>query len=311
VSAIYSLLFSVLFDANFIQIPLPNRNPPSKLAESTDAALLAFKTISVIESAYRGVLLDPLVPVAALFEAGVTDKLHNTICLVACAGLANGIIQQNHRVSALDAAVAGDFKEALKLHILSPKDRFAKASRGLRKLLKEICTYASEANVSILEGFWREVVAEMVLEKCTTARPTPAAARRLDLSDRIHQSEARSDGLVDFLMATLSEVRYISRMDMAVTNHCCMSADLAFVMAFRRLPKDKSLELTKALVVRISTLIDSFKTNSMSRSWAQAVDNVADLIQVLRPCFGFDSFKNLLTSMVLFFITGFVHSVFC
>lgn len=239
----------------------------------------AFKAISAIESAYRSVLLDPLVPVSALFEAGVTDKLRNTISLVARAGLANGIIQQNHRVSALDTAVAGDFKQALKLHILAPKDRFSKASRGLRKLLKDICEHASKTNISILEGFWREVVAEMVLEKCTTAR-LPPAARRLEVNDRIHQSEARSDGLVDFLMTTLSEVRYISRMDMAVTNQCCMSADLAFVMAFRRMPKEKSLELTKALVVRISTLIDSFKTRSMSRSWAQAVDNVTDLIQV-------------------------------
>lgn len=275
---------------------------------SVNPALGAFQLIKTIECAYLSVMLDPRIPASASFAASVTDKLHNTTCLVAYARLANGIVQINHHrtttssSSSLDATSAsGGFKQALRLHILTPTDRFAQPSRDLRKLLKDICAHASESSVSLVEGFWREVIAEMVLEKCTQAQtPTqtqtqvgrPRVSRRLDASTHgpqhhpQHPQQQRaethsdSDGLVDRLIATLSEVRYISRMDMAVTNMCCMSADLAFVMAFRRLPKEKSLELTKALVVRISTLIDSFKTLSMSRSWAQAVDNVTDLIQV-------------------------------
>ena len=256
------------------------------LAVNTDPALQVFSRIAAIEGAYRSVLLDALIPTSLLFEAGVTDKLHNTVSLVAYAHLANGIVQLNHRVSALSATHEVDLKLALKQHILSPVDRFALPSRKLRRLLKEICTYASESTVSVLEGFWREVVAEMVLDKCTTSPKTSekkSTARRLDLDEEsMGQSEARSDCLVDFLMSKLSEVRHISRMDMAVTNQCSMSADSAFVTAFRRLPKEKSLELTKALVVRISSLVDSFKTVSMSRSWAQAMDSVTDLIQVLK-----------------------------
>ena len=70
-------------------------------------------------------------------------------------------------------------------------------------------------------------------------------------------------------------------MEMAATNQCYMSADWAFVMAFRRLPKELSIELTKALVVRISSLIDSLKHFSISHKWSESIDKVVDLIQVI------------------------------
>ena len=45
--------------------------------------------------------------------------------------------------------------------------------------------------------------------------------------------------LVDRLIAMLDTARDISRMDMAVTNVCCMSADLGFMIAYRRLSKER------------------------------------------------------------------------
>lgn len=242
-----------------------------------EPVLAAFQSVAAIEAAYRSVILHPGIPVSPLFEMGVTDKLQGTVLMGGYATLANGIVELNHRVNALDTSHNEDLKQALRAFVLLPKDRFAKSSRNMRKLLKEICEHSSERNVSIVEGLWREVISEMVLEKCSA--PATRAAVRLDFQ-RLQQAEARSDGLVDFLIATLAEARYISRMDMAVTKQCCMSADLALVMAFRRLPKEKALEITKALVVRVSSLVDSLKTHSMSRTWAQAIENVTDLIQV-------------------------------
>lgn len=254
-----------------------------------EPALEAFEAIKAIEAAYRSVILHASVSVSPLFEVGVADKLKGTVLVCGFATLANGIVELNHRISAHeDLTLTFDdgavLKQALRAFILQPKDRFAKSSRNMRKLLKEICQYASEHNVSIVEGLWRETISEMVLEKCTAptvsrTTATTNAAASLDYM-RLQQVESRSDGLVDYLIATLGEARCISRTDMAVTNQCSMSADLAVVTAFRRLPKEKSLELTKALVVRVSSLIDSLKTESMSRSWAQAIENVTDLIQV-------------------------------
>jgi hypothetical protein len=246
----------------------------------------AFKEIARIEEAYKSVILHPRIGTTALFELRVTEKLQATILVVGYAALANGIIDQDRRPprpTAPSSETNGGLKQALRMHILQPADRFASPSRSMRRFLKEVCQYGSEDSVAVLEGLWREVIADLVLEKCNEVPAHSAVAVKLDYAQV--NPEVRSEGLVDYLVAALGDMRYISKMDMAVTNQCCMSADMAFETAFRRLPKEKSLELTKALVVRISSLIDAYKTHAMSRSWASAVDAITDLIQVKRHCF--------------------------
>jgi hypothetical protein len=241
----------------------------------------AFKEIAKIEEAYKTVILHPRIGTTALFELRVTEKLQATILVVGYAALANGIIDQDRRPAgpaAASSVTSRGLKQALRMHILQPADRFALPSRSMRRLMKEVCQYGSEDSVAVLEGLWREVISDMVLEKCNESQ-AQSVALKLDYAQV--NPEARSEGLVDFLVTALSDMRYISKMDMAVTNQCCMSADMAFETAFRRLPKEKSLELTKALVVRISSLIDAYKTHAMSRSWASAVDAITDLIQVI------------------------------
>ena len=72
-------------------------------------------------------------------------------------------------------------------------------------------------------------------------------------------------------------------MDMAETRVCCMSADLAFRVAYRRLKKRVCMELTKALSVRISMLLDSLRQDAVHREqgWSNALEQVADLVRVL------------------------------
>jgi hypothetical protein len=251
------------------------------LADSVQPAVDTFTLLASIEQAYKSVICCPQICATAHFESGVAEKLHSTTCVVGFAGLANGIIE-HHRRGTADAQ--GGIKEALRRHILQPKDRFAPASRNMRRFLKTLCQYASEDSMALLEGLWREVISDLIVERCSHApgQATTKLTFRNPTGPAVAQHpEARSDSLVDFLLTTLSEMRYISKMDMAVTKQCYMSADAAFVTAFRRLPKEVSLELTKAVVVRISSLIDSYKTMAMSRTWAEALDGITDLIQVM------------------------------
>jgi hypothetical protein len=62
-----------------------------------------------------------------------------------------------------------------------------------------------------------------------------------------------------------------------------MSADLAFTVAYRRLPRESGVELAKALAVKISALLDRTKRPaSYSRNNGSAsLHDIADLIRVL------------------------------
>ncbi len=94
---------------------------------------------------------------------------------------------------------------------------------------------------------------------------------------------------VDILIQMLHHARTVSRMDLADTQVCYMSADLAFRVAYRRLKRPTCVELAKALSVRISTLLDSLKADSASNSgygpnsderWSRHLEQVSDLVHV-------------------------------
>ena len=59
-----------------------------------------------------------------------------------------------------------DLKMALRKHILLPVNRFSKPSRDMRLLVKTLCMYSSSKSISVLEGIWREVITDWVLEEC-------------------------------------------------------------------------------------------------------------------------------------------------
>jgi hypothetical protein len=60
-------------------------------------------------------------------------------------------------------------------------------------------------------------------------------------------------------MKMLEHAREASRMDLGPTEQSCMSADLAFADAYQRMGPEETVEIAKALAVRISTLLDSQK----------------------------------------------------
>jgi hypothetical protein len=149
----------------------------------------------------------------------VSLKLNNNIIFFGFSALANKIID---KIRILNAQ---SFKIVLKDNILIPLNRFSQDSKNVRNMLRFLCQNATTNNISIIEGLWREVITDNVLERCSKFNVSVMSLADLGI---------QSDLLVEKLIHLLDEVRYISRTDMAVTNQCCMSADFAFLVAFRR-----------------------------------------------------------------------------
>ena len=73
-----------------------------------------------------------------------------------------------------------------------------------------------------------------------------------------------------------------------------MVADIAFVMAFRRLPQELHIHLIKSIAVYVSSLMDSYKSQSMDlNAWSSSLDAVVELVQVLHDVIQID-FPNFL-----------------
>ena len=95
--------------------------------------------------------------------------------------------------------------------------------------------------------------------------------------------------LVDSLLINLKIARECSRVDLHSLG-CSMSADFAFAVAYRRMPKESAVELAKAIAVRISSLLDRQKQSlSQSQSLIESsegalwctVNTITDLIRVI------------------------------
>lgn len=273
--------------------------------DSISPAMNAFEELEAINNAFSTLHSLPTSKNTLGYDNGYSEKLKCTIHAVGFSALADGIIDLNRRAANCNDTFAtdGSLKQALHRHILLPKDRFSASSRNMRRFLKTICNSASEVGICKLENAWREVLSDTIFDKCTrTDRRAPCRSdgnatkfdfqtpprgnkilndkRNINGQSRSDNPEARSEEIVDYLIASLREFRDISKIDLAVTDRCCMSTDLAFIAAFKRLPKERALEVTKALVVRISSLVDSYKAHSMSRAWAQSLQAITDLIQV-------------------------------
>lgn len=114
----------------------------------------------------------------------------------------------------------------------------------------------------------------------------------------VQQPGAFASSLVHTLLQYLAKAREVSTVDLRCLG-CSMSADLAYAVAYRQLPREVGVELAKALAVSISTLLDQHKQMTSDFSapahtasavaavgggrdsiWA-SLQHVADLIQVL------------------------------
>lgn len=280
--------YIILLYITYVCTILYYSNDNLKLGETVEPVLDAFSQQTAIGNAYKSVLLHTTtLHNNTLFQLNTIEKLQSTINIYGYSYLSNNILEAN-RSNVLIKETG--LKQALQLYILQTKNRFSKQSILLRKLLKLLCQYSTEENSNLLEALWKECISEYILEKYIQIQNTTTTTTGSNNNNNLIKNEKRKnsdknseiymDNLINTLIKELNNIRYISKIDMSIIKNCNITTDLAFVIAFKRLSKEQSIELTKALVVRISTLIDTYKTQSMTRFWADEVEKITDFIQV-------------------------------
>ena len=79
----------------------------------------------------------------------------------------------------------------------------------------------------MIEGLWRDVITDNVLETCNEFY---SSILKINVKDIGH----KFDTLVDKIIALIKSIRQKSRIEMSITNESYMSAEFAFSVAFRR-----------------------------------------------------------------------------
>ena len=217
--------------------------------------LEAFQALSIIEKVYMSVVLPSRLNLGQRFKSDVERKFTDTIHVVGFTILANGIIECSSasvdaeklspilppkptkfigllttNVGKSHESSDGNFgllQRLLRAHILCPTDRFSPASKNMRNMLRLLCRYADTANTVMIERLWRGLIVDTVIDECSKFFIGMAGIKTAELG-------FQTDMLLDRLMKLLSDLRYVSRIDMAVTGQCCMSADFAFQAALKR-----------------------------------------------------------------------------
>lgn len=216
----------------------------------------AFRAVSIIEKVYTSVVVPSRLNLGQRFKSDVECKFTDTVHLVGFTVLANGIIECSYAsvgaeisspsfppkpvnfIGILAANVengqrisGGNFglmQRLLRTHILCPTDRFSSPSKNMRNMLRLLCKYADNSNTVMIERLWRGLIVDTVIDECSKFFVGAVGIKTAELG-------IRTDLLLDRLMKLLSDLRYVSRIDMAVTGQCCMSADFAFQAALKRL----------------------------------------------------------------------------
>lgn len=328
------------------------------VARSSEPLLTSLSYILALKDAYLNVLSlvfgelggtsNPSSSTSDFFQIEVREKgfthlrkkLSGTVRTLGSEVLVNSFIECACRTSDAPSATSGQvgnsewssvngdcgLRAAFRCHILLMHDKASRGSIETRKIVRQITKYSSPASLALLEGLWREVITESVLNLCTPPQtpgpmyynprsPSPPAEDASPFSTRasgigfsinpvpgsplscavmgaaaltplrsspVPTPEIFAFTLVDTLLQHLAKAREASSVDLRSLG-CCMSADLAFNVAYRRLPRESGVELAKALAVKISALLDRTKRpSSYSRSNSStSLHDIADLIRVL------------------------------
>eukprot|EP01031_Cornospumella_fuschlensis_P033700 gene33700-40768_t len=247
--------------------------------DNLQSALNVFKVLDKIGTSYVIALSHPLMSLSHDYIVNVSSKLVKTVAVLGHGYFSDEIIS-NTCLQCDESQLVADFglsnesvlQSALRFHILETSKRFAAGTKKMRCLLRMLCKYCKQDMINNIENAWKEVLANKVYLECLSYT-----------ADTVSQSDvnANHNSLLDKLMILLKRFRYLSRVDMSITGQCGMSADLAFGVAFRRLPKEVSLEITKVVTIQIALLVDALKINSGGWNWPSALDELVDIIQVL------------------------------
>jgi hypothetical protein len=252
--------------------------------------LQQFKRLNLVIKCYSMLLVHPLLGLPDDTKKSFLSKLQDTVITNGLANFANIIIQRHfeaYQLSLNDTNLsnANQIANALKTFTLLSPNRYEFGTRLWRCLLRELCRFCDSEKKIILERIWRDVMACHIQD---------VIGQHLLTKFSSFDSE-KSKEIISKLIALLKRIRSLSHVDMEITKITGISADLAFEMAFRRLPREQYTIVTKIIVVYISSTIDSFKSpvpspSNMSHSSNQlgvdrvssrvSSDSVVELIQV-------------------------------
>jgi hypothetical protein len=228
-----------------------------------------FKFLDRISVSYSAVLSHPRIGMSALTTKKIKEKITNTVYVVGHARLANGIVLKNYDQSYRSESASNDLKKAFRDHILLQEGPIETSTKTLRSLLRILSSFCAQRNLELLECMWRETLTSYL---CDQMQRMVFQLTRRDFSDT---------ECVIRLQVLLQSTRKLCKLDMSALPICGSSAESAFEDAFKRLPQNSILLLTKVLVVYCSSLIDSLKCQQQVGEWSESVDSIVNLLQVL------------------------------
>ncbi len=222
--------------------------------------------------AFAGAISHPCIGLNSESRDKIIKKITDTVLVLGHNRLANGMILQYHDQSFQSESSANDLKAALLKYILINQNRIESNARHLRILLRLFDKHASSRNLMLVEVMWKEVLSSYIMEELMRISQQLVSATN---ADNNHHAEC-----VVRLQLLLEKVRKSSRRDLGVVAICHTSAERAFEIAFRRLPKEIAFNLSKAIVVYLSSLVDALKSQQLLHQWSESMDAVVDLIKV-------------------------------
>lgn len=229
----------------------------------------------------------------------IRKKVIDTVAVLGPTRFANGLILQYHDQSFQSETSANELKSALMKFMLMNQSRTDMNARQLRILLRLLEKNAAPRNLLLIETMWKETICSFLQDELL--RTAQSLGAHNVVGDNNHHVEC-----VIRLQFLLEKVRKCSRRDMSVLNICYTTADSAFELAFRRLPKEMSINLSKAVVVYLSSLVDSLKSQQLVHQWSESLDGVVDLIKVF-----YITLTLSMTNNPFLLLSGYIQSKFC
>lgn len=177
------------------------------------------------------------------------------------------VVNETQEVTSNGNDVKIDLHPLLKEYLLLGNQRLGTATM---RIIRLFCESGEESYTSAFQEVWFSAVQDVVLDECSV----------------ISNRSQNSTDIVEKLLELLMRARDISTCEMSGVHGCLLSADKAFQSISTRINKESYVKLSKALAVRISSLLDNvwvsqtFFVGTLSK-WRQSVLEICSLITLV------------------------------
>jgi hypothetical protein len=241
---------------------------------SAEYCMEAFLWFFKLQDGYITALTHPFMQLSPTFMQGIVCKLRGTIQSFGHGAFANEIIDTYYKDVFFNEDQDHPFNQSLKNHILLPQNRFSQESKVMRKLLREVTAFCSRECLSQLEQIWRHLLIQQAHERMLTLHKQ---SHTYSNSEIVDEAIVSCRGLRDIL----ESLRISTRVDMCIGNISFISADIAFENAYRRLPRDASIDFSRSICICLSSNVDESFSQSAEFNNCESMDNIVDIVNVL------------------------------